>query len=163
MTKYRKILTVLALSMVGSAPVLRATAARFATVPEMTKPPGIEASPRHERSTMQNDVEGRRGLARFDELVRARWPEIQSIDLVALSRFHVESTREWQLPVEPGTLDGKILTGGEGGKFFLELRGPRLPARYDIVHRYLTFFARYDAASGELDRLTVTIRGWVLE
>ena len=51
----------------------------------------------------------------------------------------------------------------EAGLLYLEFQGPRLPARYDIVHRYLFFYASFDPATGQVGPVVTTIRGWVLE
>ncbi len=134
----------------------------FALVPEMEPPEGIVAQPRRAREALADRDEARRGLARFEAWVAAEWPRIRQVDLVALSRFHVEETQGYELPAEPGELTGRVI-GEDEGRWFLELRGPRLPARYDIVHRYLYVFASFDPVSGELGKLTVTVRGWVLE
>ncbi len=138
--------------------------AGFTLVPEMQPLDGIVAQPRQAREALDGRAEGARGLERLEAWVRAEWPRIRKIDLVALSRFHVEATQGFELPAEPGELAGRVIGHDEAdGTWYLELRGPRLPARYDIVHRYLYVFARFDPATGALDRQTVTIRGWVLE
>ncbi len=138
-------------------------AAGLALVPEMETPEGIVAQPRRERLALKGRAEAERGLERLKARVAERWPEIRGVDLVALSRHHVEETRGFRLPAEPGALAGRAIGRDAEGRWFLELRGPRLPARYDVVHRYLYVFARYHPTTGELDRLTLTIRGWVLE
>lgn len=136
----------------------------FTLVPEMERPAGILEQPESERQGFEKSDEARRGLARLEERVRALWPRLREIDLVELSRYQVEATRGYRLPAEPGELQGRALAwDAAAGRWHLELRGPRLPARYDIVHRHLFVFATYDPASGELGDLVVTIRGWVLE
>ncbi len=150
----------------GGSPISAAGAAGagFTLVPEMEPPEGIVAQPRAERRQLADRAEARQGLARLETWVAAEWPRIRQVDLAELSRFHVEQTRGFELPATPGELTGRPIGRDEAsGRWYLELRGPRLPARYDIVHRYLYVFARFDPATGELDRLTVTIRGWVLE
>ena len=130
----------------------------------MEEPEGIVAQPRRQRRSLEDHPQGRRGLELLSARVTSLWPRLREIDFVELSRFHVEETRGWQLPAAPGELTGRAIAHDEtAGDWYLELRGPRLPARYDIVHRYLYVFARYDPATTKLDRLTVTIRGWVLE
>jgi hypothetical protein len=136
----------------------------FTLVPEMEPLDGIVAQPRQAREALAGDAEGRRGLARLGDWIRAEWPRIREVDLVALSRSHVAATEGFELPAEPGTLTGRPIAHDEAtGVWTLELRGPRLPAQYDIVHRHLYVYAHFDPATGELDRPIVTIRGWVLE
>ena len=135
----------------------------FILIREMEEPEGILAQPRRQRHGLDESPEARRGLERLSARVASLWPRLREIDFAALSRFHVEETRGWQPPAEPGELTGRAIGRDEAGHWYLEVRGPRLPARHDIVHRYLYVFARYDPATGELDRLRVTIRGWVLE
>ncbi len=134
----------------------------FALVPEMETPQGIVAQPRQAREELADRAEARQGLARLEAWMAAEWPRIREVDLVALSRFHVEETRGFELPAAPGELTGRAV-GHDDGIWYLELRGPRLPARFDIVYRYLYVFAGFDPATGELGNLTVTSRGWVLE
>ncbi len=152
----------LALSNGGGAMAADTSATGFRLVPEMETPEGIVGQPRLERQQLAERPEARRGLERLEAWVAAEWPRIREIDLAELSRFHVEETRGYELPASPGELTGRVL-GEDEGRWFLEIRGPRLPARYDIVHRYLYVFASFDPMTGELGRLTVTIRGWVLE
>ncbi len=135
----------------------------FALVPEMQQPEGILFQSRRARESLEGRAEARRGLARLEAWVEAHWPRIRQVDLVSLSRFHVEQTRGFELPADPGELTGRAIAVDEAGLWYLELRGPRLPARYDIVHRYLYVFAGFDPATGELGGLNLTIRGWVLE
>ncbi len=146
----------------GTAGLAAPSEPGFALVPEMETPEGIVAQPRRAREELADRAEARRGLARLEAWVAAEWPRIREVDLVALSRFHVEETQGYELPAAPGELTGRAI-GHEEGLWYLELRGPRLPARYDIVHRYLYAFASFDPVSGELGKLTVTVRGWVLE
>ncbi len=152
-----------------SLPVLAALAdehagAGFLLVAEMEPLEGVVAQPRRAREALVGRAEARRGLELLEARVAAEWPRIQEIDLVELSRFHVELTEGFELPAEPGELTGRAIGHDEtSGLWVLELRGPRLPARYDIVHRYLHVYASFDEVTGELGRLTVTIRGWVLE
>ncbi|MCP3957186.1 MAG: hypothetical protein GY719_04980 [bacterium] len=138
--------------------------AEITLVPEMEDPAGIVAEPRREREALQDNTEARRGLDLLRQQVTGLWPRIREIDLVELSRYQVEQTRGFELPAAPGELTGRVLANDEeSGLWHLELRGPRLPARFDIVYRFLHVFATFDPATGEIDRLTVTIRGWVEE
>ncbi len=150
-----------------SLPALAAVAedgAGFALVAEMEPLEGIAAQPRRAREALADRAEARRGLELFEARVTAEWSRIREIDLAALSRFHVEQTKGFELPAEPGELTGRAIGHDDAtGLWTLELRGPRLPARYDIVHRYLHVYASFDQATEELGRLTITIRGWVLE
>ncbi len=152
------------LSSVSAVPAAGAGGSEFALVGEMEPLDGIVAQPRQAREALTDRAEGRRGLEWLESWTRAEWPRLREIDLVALSRFHVGETQGFELPAEPGELTGRAIGHDEAsGLWYLELRGPRLPARYDIVHRYLYVFARFDPATETLDHLTITIRGWVLE
>ncbi len=138
--------------------------AGFVLVPEMEPLEGIFVQSRRAREVLVDRVEARRGLELLKARVADEWPRIRGIDLVSLSRFHLEQTQGFELPAEPGELTGRAIGHDEAsGRWTLELRGPRLPARYEIVHRYLHVYASFDEATGQLGRLTVTIRGWVLE
>lgn len=136
----------------------------FTLVPEMERPPGVLARSKAERRPLQKSAPARQGLARMEEEVRALWPRVREIDLVELSRNQVEATRGFRLAAEPADFEGQALAWDDASaRWHLELRGPRLPARYDIVYRYLTFYATYDPATQEVGDIIVTIRGWVLE
>ncbi len=136
----------------------------FVLVPEMEQPEDLLFQSRRAREQLEDRAEARRGLERLEAWVEGHWAQIRRIDLAELSRFHVQQTRGFELPAEPGELTGRPIAADEtSGLWYLELRGPRLPARYDIVHRYLYVFAGFDPATGELSGLTLTIRGWVLE
>ncbi len=131
-------------------------------VPEMERPPGIEYQSEVQRQALEQQAGGQRGLEVLEQHVRELWPQVRRVDLVALSKYQVEATRGYQLPDEPGELHGQVIAR-EDGLWYLELRGPRLPARYDIVFRYLYFYASYDPATEKLGKPVVTIRGWVEE
>ncbi len=147
-----------------AAAVMADTGTGFTLVAEMEPLEGLFIESRQAREALADDAGARRGLERLEAWTRAEWPRIREIDLAALSRFHVEQMRGFELPAEPGELTGRAIGHDEArGRWSLELRGPRLPARYDIVHRYLHVYADFDEATGELGRLTITIRGWVLE
>ena len=156
------LVTALLIASIG-APV-RATEAPIALVPEMERPEGIEAQPPSIRATLVGNPVLEDGLERFRQRIRLDWPSIRDTDLVALSRFHVEATRGYRLPASPGALAGRVIgLDDDGAHAYLELRGPRLPASFDIVHRHLVFYARYSKTKGTLDRVTATIRLEVYE
>lgn len=149
---------------VGSAQGSPGVRAGFALVPEMEPPAGILYQDAERRLALQEKSGARRGLAVFEARVRASWPQLADVDLFELSRYQVEATRGFRWPDEPGELEGEAVGWDrETGLWHLELRGPRLPARYEIVHRHLYFYATFDPSTEELGALTVTIRGWVLE
>ena len=160
-----RVCALLAVCLLGAGtPYIASASGDFVLVGEMEPLAGVVAQPRQAREALEGRVEATRGLASLEARVRAEWPRLRQIDLVALSRYHVGETRGFELPTEPGELTGRAIGHDETtGLWHLEVRGPRLPARYDIVHRYLHVYAGYDPASGEVGRLTVTIRGWVLE
>lgn len=136
----------------------------FQLVPEMDDPPGIVAAPPAERAALAADPEAARGLETLRDQVRASWPSIRAVDLLALSRYQRDATRGHRLGADPGALEGRPLAhDAEAGVWYLEVRGPRLPARYDIVERHLHVYARWRPASGALENLVVTIRTRVYE
>ena len=138
--------------------------APFRLVPEMQEPSGLFVQSRSERADLQDDAEARRGLDLLRGRVEGLWPQLREVDWVALSQSHKDSTQGWRLPADTGELSGQVMGYDESsGRWTLELRGPRLPARYDIVHRYLHVYASFEPTTGTFDQLIVTIRGWVLE
>jgi hypothetical protein len=141
-----------------------AAAGDLLLVPEMQRPPGIAYEPAARRAALADLPEAAEGLRRLRIEAARRWPEIVRLDLGSLSRRDAELTRRWAAPAEPGPLEGRpIGRGPDGGPISLELRGPRLPSRHDIVERYLYLYATYDPGAGTLGPLVVTIRGRVLE
>ncbi len=133
-------------------------------VAELEVPPGMLRQKRAERAKLADAASGLAGLDALSAQIRQSWPEIRETDLHALSRTQVEETRGYRLPPEPGRLNGSVIAwDAESGLWHLELLGPRLPARFDIVHRYLAFYATYDAERGELRQINATIRGWIYE
>ncbi|MEM7351056.1 MAG: hypothetical protein AAF657_09640 [Acidobacteriota bacterium] len=152
------------LSLAGTGQLLADPSADFALVPEMEEPQDVYVQSRSQRAALQESSEALRGLEIFRRQVRSLWPQLQQLDWEGLSRYQLEATQGWQLPAEPGELAGQVMGYDESARrWTLELRGPRLPARYDIVHRYVHLYGRFDPATGIIDQLTVTIRGWVLE
>jgi len=148
-------------AVAGAAPV---TGPEIVTVPEMERPDGILYQTAEERRAFAADADAERGLERFETHVRSVWPRIREVDLHGLSRYQVAATEGFRLPAEPGSFEGQAIAWDEeAGRWHLELRGPRLPTRYDIVYRYLHLYTTFDPVSGELGDLVVTIRGWVLE
>lgn len=148
----------------ASAQDLPGAAPDFTLVPEMERPAGVLYQDEDERLALRTKEAARRGLAALEQRIRALWPLLAEVDLVELSRYQVEATRSFRWPAEPGELEGQAVGVDEdAGLWHLELRGPRLPARYEIVHRHLYFYSTFDPATGELGSLVVTIRGWVLE
>ncbi len=136
----------------------------IAIVAEMQRPPGIKAGKSAEIRRIAGDARGEQGVTQLRDFIKQQWQQVRALDVVAMSRYHVEATRGWQMPAMPGELKGRIIAAeADDSAFYLELVGPRLPASFDIVHRHLTFYARYQPASGKLDRITATIRLEVLE
>ena len=146
------------------APVVTALDSEpFVLVPEMKDPPGILYQSAAERGALRDELASSQAIDRLAERARALWPRIRQVDLIELSRFQVEATRGWRLPAEPGAFRGEVIARDGDGRLHVELRGPRLPTRFDVVFRYLYLYGVYDPASGSVDRLVVTIRGWVEE
>ena len=142
-----------------SDPALQA----FDLVPEMVTPPGIAVAPPSRRADLPSGPDIDEVLRQFQARVDSMWPAIRDVDLVALSRFQVKEMDTYKLPQSFDDWRGKVLGVSDDGRLFLELRGPRLPARYDIVFRYLTVFSSFDPSSGAIGRPVVTIRGWIEE
>lgn len=155
----------LALALLAAAPAgAQVSSSDLHLVPERERPVSILYQPPSVRRTLQERPDGQQGLERLRGEVRERWRELRELDLVALSRGHGEATRGYRLPAAPGTLEGQVVGLEEAtGRLFLELRGPRLPATYDIVHRHLFVYASYDPTADTLADLTITIRAQVLE
>lgn len=140
------------------------SSAPFRLVPEMERPTGIIYQAKADRKAYQKSSQASKGLSQLSAAVHRVWPQIRNIDLVALARYQIEATRGFELPVEPGDLVGQVVGWDHESRLWhLELQGPRLPAKYDIIHRYLTLYATYDPATEKVDDLVVTIRGWILE
>ena len=132
-------------------------------VPEMDDPPGILYQGAAEREALRGELTSSQAIDRLRDRARALWPRIRQVDLVELSRYQVEATMGWTLPADPGAFRGEVIARDGDGRLHVELRGPRLPARFDVVFRYLYLYGVYAPASGSVDRLVVTIRGWVEE
>ena len=141
-----------------------ADAEKLVVVPEMEKPAGIVYDPARRREQLRARSDSSEALDALRAKVADAWPDVVAVDWVQWSRYQVEATRGWKAPTAPGPLEGQIIGRDEAtGRLSLELRGPRLPTKYEIVHRYLYFFSTFDPATKQLGPLVVTIRGWVLE
>lgn len=134
----------------------------FDLVPEMETPPGVAAAKPSERAALPRGPETDRAKQRATAHVDALGDAIRGVDLVALSRFHVDEMAGYEVP-EPFDWQADLIGVAEDGRLSFELRGPRLPASYDIVFRYLTVFVSVDPATGAVGRPVVTIRGWIEE
>ena len=133
------------------------------TLPEMVEPRGVLVDEAAVRQALTATPEGREGMARVEAMVTEDWRKLQAIDWHALSRYQLEATAGWRLPDAPGVLVSRVLGRDDRGRLHVEVRGPRLPARFDIVYRYLYVFATYDPLSGKVEDRLATIRGWVEE
>lgn len=150
-------LSVIGLQVVHAAPAITVVA-------EMERPVGIKAGKAEEIRRIAGNATGEQGVTLLREHIEKRWPQLRQLDVVAMSRYHVDATRGWQFPAAPGELAGRIIAvEADNSAFYLELVGPRLPASFDIVHRHLMFYARFRPDSGTLDRITATIRLEVFE
>lgn len=140
----------------------RAEASYFDQVGEMERPPGIVVATRRERAALAEHKDVGRALALLEQRVDQLWKDIRALDVPALSRYQLEATEGYSLPAKFEDWEGRVL-GENDGLLYLELRGPRLPAKYDIVFRYLYIFASFDPLTNEIGRPVVTIRGWIEE
>lgn len=148
----------------GAAHAQQPSSLAFSSVPEGQAPQGILAAARASRATARLDAHPaeEHAVRELTAFARAHWEAIGALDVVGLSRFHVEATRGWHPPAEPNFHGAEVLAANDDA-LYLMLRGPRLPASFDIVHRYLVFFARYDLSSGQVGEVSVSIRGEVHE
>ncbi|MDH3404293.1 MAG: hypothetical protein OES32_19235 [Acidobacteriota bacterium] len=154
----------LAVILAWLAPAAVAAAvAGWRTLPEMEPPGGVVVDPAGIRAGLAASVEGAAAVVAVERAVRRDWRKLQDLDWEALSRYQRAATAGWRLPASPGPLVGRVLGRDGGGRLHVEVRGPRLPAAFDIVHRYVYVFAAYDPLTGEVAGLTATIRGWVEE
>ena len=131
-------------------------------VAEMAPLPDHVSFKREERLELEKSADVAPALAAAEAHVRSLWPRLsRELDLVALSRWHIEPTRGFVLPAEPD-FEARILGRDESGALHVDLRGPRLPARFDIVHRHLHLLAVV-TADGQVERMSATIRLRVYE
>lgn len=140
----------------------------FRLVPEMEASAYLDAVPVPRSEVLNKSIQMLAGFDQLRQIVVSRWSEIQSVDLEDLSRYQLEATKNWRLPDAPGDLSGKVLsqarTVDQGQtRWYLQVEGPRLPAKYDIVHRHLVIIGRFDPGTGDLDQLIVTIQTEVFE
>lgn len=139
-------------------------AEKLVLVPEMEKPAGIVYEPAQQRDKLRSRADSAEALDALRAKVDASWSEVVATDWAQWSRYQVEATRGWKAPTTPGPLEGQIIGRDDAtGRLYLELRGPRLPAKHEIVYRYLYFYSSFDPATKQLGPLVATIRGWVLE
>lgn len=133
-------------------------------VPEMETPSGILYQWAAERESIRQRPDAAAAERLLIETTQDLWPDLRSLDLLELSRYQLEATEGWLLPEEPGEIVAETVgRDPETGELHVEIRTVRLPARYDIVFRYLHLYGVVDPDTGELRRLVVTIRGWVEE
>ncbi len=159
-----KIFALWSLAMVCAAQLAAVSAQELVTVPEMERPAAILWQPARERAGFERGADAAEGLRRFELAARQRWREIRALDLEELSRNQLSAMRGFRLPKQAGAFAAQAIgRDAASGRLFLELRGPRLPANYEIVHRYLHLYTWYDPATAQLGPMQVTIRGWVLE
>ncbi|MEM8995568.1 MAG: hypothetical protein AAGF23_12355 [Acidobacteriota bacterium] len=128
----------------------------FKTVPEMAPLPDVVAF----------TAEARRELAKADDVapaleaakrhVEGLWPALQGLDLIELSRWHLEATEGFRLPADPA-FEARVLGRADDGSLHVDLEGPRLPANFDIVHRHLHVLAVV-RPGGAVEDVTATIR-----
>lgn len=154
---------VIGLALASTVSVAQPSRQAFEAVPEGQAPQGILAGTRSARAhTLATHPQGAAAVGALRAFASQHWGDIGALDVVGLSRFHVEATRGWQAPTAP-TFNGAELLAADEDAVYLMLRGPRLPASFKIVHRHLVLYARFDVASGELSHVSVSIHGEVHE
>ena len=159
-----KIFALWSVAILCAAQLAALPAQRLVAVPEMERPEAILWQPASQRGGFERGSDAAEGLRRFGLEARRRWRKIRDLDLEDLSRHQLSAMRGYRLPKEPGDFTAQAIgRDAASGRIFLELRGPRLPADYEIVHRYLHLYTWYDPATATLGPIQVTIRGWVLE
>ncbi len=134
----------------------------FLRTPEGAVPDGIKVSRRERAGSLQRHPAGAEASAALQRHVATHWGDLTTLDVVSLSRWHAELTRGWQVPPQPTFSDAELLAATPDALYLMQ-RGPRLPAPFDAVHRYLVFFARYDLGTGEIRNVAVSIHGEVFE
>ena len=146
------------------APFVTPEGVAISLVPEMETPPGILYQWTAEREALRQSPEALEAEELLGQVTRDLWPDLRTLDVLELSRYQLEATEGWVLPEEPGDLVVEAVGRDlETGAVHVEVRGPRLPAKYGIVFRFLYLYGVVDSSTGTLDRLVVTIRGWVEE
>ena len=131
-------------------------------VAEMAPLPDHVFFKREQRLELEKSADAGPALASATAHAQSLWPRLsRELDVVALSRWHIEPTRGFVLPADPG-FEARLLGRDESGALHVDLRGPRLPARFDIVHRYLHLLAVV-SADGQVERMSATIRTRVYE
>ena len=159
-----KILALWSMAMVCAAQLAAVSAEELVSVPEMERPEAILWQPVRQRAGFERGTDAAEGLRRFEVVARQRWREIRALDIEGLSRNQLSAMRGYTLPKQAGAFTGQAIgRDAATGRLYLELRGPRLPANYEIVYRYLYLYSWYDPATAQLGPVQVTIRGWVLE
>lgn len=159
----RRGLASLALAVLALPLLAQGTVTDAVLVPEMEEPPGVVVQDKATRASLEREPGAQVALERFRAELRATWPQLRQTDWLALSRYQRQVTEGWEAPDLPGELPGRVLGRDDAGRWHLELRGPRLPARYDITFRYAYFFATYDPSTERIADWIVTVRGWVEE
>ncbi len=129
----------------------------------MESPEGVVVESREVREALSASSEGGEAIAALEKVFRRDWESLREVDWLALSRYQREVTADWEPPRSPGPLVSRVLGRDARGRLHVEVRGPRLPALYDIVFRYVYAFGTYDPLTGEVGGLVATIRGWVEE
>lgn len=94
--------------------------------------------------------------------VAPRWREIRGVDFHGLSRAQRDVTLGWAPPRSLPPFDQAIVHTEEDG-FVVELRGPRLPSRFDIVIRHLTLYVDLDREGRARGDVVVTVRTEIYE
>jgi hypothetical protein len=129
----------------------------------MEPPEGVVVEVPEMRAALTASSEGVRAMAALESVFTRDWESLRELDWLELSRYQRAATEGWEPPASPGPLESRVLGRDASGRLHVEVRGPRLPAAYDIVYRYVYAFGTHDPLTGEVGGLVVTIRGWVEE
>ncbi|MEM1180754.1 MAG: hypothetical protein AAGM22_20585 [Acidobacteriota bacterium] len=148
-------LPALFITLLLSAPVAGAEGA-FTTVPEMAPLPDVVAFKAVDRRQLAKDASVAPALEAATRHAESLWPALRRLDLVELSRWHIEPTKGFVLPEEPA-FEARVLGREDDGSLHVDLKGPRLPANFDIVHRHLHVIAVV-RPGGAVEGVTATIR-----
>lgn len=128
----------------------------FQAIPEMAPLPGVVAFTADARRELSKADDVAPALEAAKRHVRGLWPALQELDLVELSRWHLEATEGFELPADP-SFEARVLGRADDGSLHVDLKGPRLPANFDIVHRHLHVLAVV-RPGGAVEDVTATIR-----
>lgn len=152
------------LSCSAAAGVVAQQPARSITaVPEMAPLLEVVQVPATDRQRLASSAQNDDVLSAAQRAAVELWPRILELDFHQLSRAQRDVTEGWAPPRAAPEFAARALGVDGEGQWHVELRGSRLPTRYDIVVRTLTLYLRVDPQTLETSDTIVTIRTEVFE